>query len=102
MEIRARRHAILALICSITVLLSATEPSAQIFQEDFTSLIHSDQSTTTAWWDTLRGEIKLHPLEPTLVGATLFYFLFVYMYQGKMVGLLENFKGAFSSAFVGG
>jgi len=37
-----------------------------------------------------------------IVGALLFYFLFVYLYQGNMVSMMDRFKSVFSGAFTGG
>jgi hypothetical protein len=38
------------------------------YVEDFTTKQYCDQLNTTAWWNTVAGELKLHPFEITLVG----------------------------------
>ncbi|NIO27663.1 MAG: T9SS type A sorting domain-containing protein [Candidatus Latescibacteria bacterium] len=39
------------------------------YTEDFTTTQYKDALQTTAWWDTVAGEMKLHPFEITLVGS---------------------------------
>lgn len=37
-----------------------------------------------------------------IVGAVMFYFLFIYIYRDNMVGLFNTFKSGLDSAFAGG
>ena len=52
------------------VLSSASaEPLVRGYVEDFTALEHCDTLNTTAWWDTVAGEVKLPSFELTLAGT---------------------------------
>jgi len=53
------------------VLLATGAPAvlAGTYVEDFGSLGYCDPARTVAWWDTVAGEIKLYPIEPSLVGT---------------------------------
>lgn len=42
---------------------------AGTYAEDFSSAVHKDTTNTTAWWDTVAGEIKLYPANPVLKGT---------------------------------
>ena len=39
-----------------------------MYIEDFSTKQYCDTLNTTAWWDTIAGELKLHPFELTLAG----------------------------------
>jgi hypothetical protein len=39
------------------------------YVEDFSTKQYCNAAQTTAWWDTLAGELKLHPFELTLAGS---------------------------------
>ncbi len=39
------------------------------YVEDFTTAQYKDTLNTTAWWDTVAGELKLYPFSLTLVGS---------------------------------
>ncbi len=56
----------------LAILLFSAVPSLAIehnYIEDFATTHYKDVPNTTAWWDTLAGELKLYPFVPTLVGA---------------------------------
>jgi hypothetical protein len=55
----------------LVLLLVSGGLSAGSFVEDFATLDYCDTSNTTAWWDTLAGEVKLPPFELTLAGTCL-------------------------------
>ena len=40
----------------------------QKYVENFTTTQYKDNLNTTAWWDTVSGELKLFPFVPTLAG----------------------------------
>jgi hypothetical protein len=42
---------------------------AEVFVEDFSSLLHCDAAHTTAWWDTNSGTLRLPPYAMQIVGA---------------------------------
>ena len=57
---------------SIIILLFLTGSSTSIshhYVEDFSTKQYCDTLHTTAWWDTLSGELKLFPFVPTLAGT---------------------------------
>ena len=39
------------------------------FAESFDSKLHCDKSNTTALWDTIAGELRLHPFSLDIVGS---------------------------------
>ena len=39
------------------------------YVEDFTTTQYKDSLNTTAWWDTVSGELKLYPFVITLAGS---------------------------------
>ena len=53
------------------LLLLATAVPAVPFHhhENFSSTRYRDPALNTAWWDTLAGELKLFPLEATVLGT---------------------------------
>jgi hypothetical protein len=51
------------------VLSSSAGALAHQFSEDFSTKLYCDSLNTTAWWDTVAGEIKLYPFELTLAGS---------------------------------
>ncbi len=56
----------------LAILVSHAHPATGVIQsytEDFTTKTYCDTLSTTAWWDTAAGELKLHALTPTLVGT---------------------------------
>jgi hypothetical protein len=59
------------LLFLLLVSLSFTPAEAIVhrYVEDFSTTQYKDTSNTTAWWDTVAGEIKLHPFELTLAGS---------------------------------
>ena len=59
------------LLCMIAlVLLPATACAlVSMYTEDFTSKQYCDTVNTTAWWDTVGGELKLHPYTMQLAGT---------------------------------
>lgn len=54
--------------CLTYLVLSSTSADALVhsYVEDFTTKQYCDTLNTTAWWDTVAGEMKLHPFELTL------------------------------------
>jgi hypothetical protein len=58
-------------VCLICLVASFVSSEAQVYSyvEDFTTLDYCDTLNTTAWWDTLAGEVKLPPFEHTLAGS---------------------------------
>jgi hypothetical protein len=62
---------ICALAVSLYLVLSAAPTGAVVhsYVEDFSSKQYCDTVNTTAWWDTVAGEVKLPPYELTLAGS---------------------------------
>ena len=56
------------LVCVAFTFVSA-EALVRSYVEDFTTKEYCDTLTTSAWWDTVAGEVKLHPFELTLAGS---------------------------------
>ncbi|MFC1800169.1 FlgD immunoglobulin-like domain containing protein [Candidatus Eisenbacteria bacterium] len=58
-------------ICLVCLLLSSAsaEPLNHSYVEDFTTLQYCDTVNTTAWWDTLAGEVKPHLFQIELAGS---------------------------------
>lgn len=61
-------YLIVALLFLAVVPLSSKATVNQ-YTDDFTTTQYKDGLQTTAWWDTVAGELKLHPFEITLVGS---------------------------------
>ena len=61
----------LASVVSILLMSSAGPvPSrADVIYEDFSSTAGRDPAHTTAWWDTVSGQLKLFPFQPSLVAT---------------------------------
>jgi len=51
----------------LVAVLAGTDTNQ--YEEDFTSKLYCDTPNTTAWWDTINGELKLPPFELTLAGS---------------------------------
>ncbi len=51
------------------VLSSSSGAAVHSFSEDFSTKLYCDSLNTTAWWDTVAGEVKLYPFELTLEGS---------------------------------
>jgi hypothetical protein len=54
---------------SFLLFVVAAESGSNRYAEDFTSKLYCDTLNTTAWWDTISGELKLPPFELTLAGS---------------------------------
>ena len=62
----------MAIVIVLSFFLLCSLPShagENIYTEDFTTTLYKDAAHTTAWWDTLTGELKLFPFVPTLAGS---------------------------------
>jgi hypothetical protein len=58
------------LVQLVTLLPTAVSPAeAGTYREDFTTTAFKDTVHTTADWDTLAGDLRLHPFVPGLVGT---------------------------------
>jgi hypothetical protein len=60
------------LLCCLPLLILfsiTSNAAAQSIVEEFTTTQYRDPLNTTAWWDTITGELKLHPFQPTLLGS---------------------------------
>jgi hypothetical protein len=53
----------------VILLASGTIATGHRYVERFATKQYCDQIQTTAVWDTVAGELRLHPFEPTLVGG---------------------------------
>jgi len=51
----------------LVAVLAGTDTNQ--YTEDFTSTLYCDALNTTAWWDTVSGELKLPPFDLTLAGS---------------------------------
>ncbi|UCF06042.1 MAG: T9SS type A sorting domain-containing protein [bacterium] len=64
---------LLLCLCIATALavaaLSVPAVGQYVYTEDFSTTVYKDASNTTAWWDTLSGELKLPPFQLTYVGS---------------------------------
>jgi hypothetical protein len=58
-------------MCLAFAMLSSSPAGAVVtsYVEDFTTLDYCDTVQTTAWWDTLAGEAKLHPFALSIEGS---------------------------------
>ncbi len=66
----ARGILLVALPLAAALLLAAAVTAAPFHHhEDFSSTRYRDPALNTAWWDTLAGELKLYPLEATVLGT---------------------------------
>lgn len=54
---------------ALTLGIGAPNGSVNTYVEDFATTQYKDTLNTTAWWDTVAGEIKLFPFVPTLAGG---------------------------------
>jgi len=59
----------LLLLLLAFVSFTSAEAIVRRYVEDFSTTQYKDTLNTTAWWDTVAGEIKLHPFELTLAGS---------------------------------
>lgn len=63
---------LLAFVVALAILVLCAFPCMAVehkFIEDFMTTHYKDTLNTTAWWDTLNGELKLHPFVPSIVGS---------------------------------
>ncbi len=62
----------LLILIAVVILafpVRGTTQESGSFMEDFLSTVYKDELGTTAYWDTLHGELKLFPFELTLAGG---------------------------------
>lgn len=66
-----RANSILAALALSLVLQpgSSAWGASQHYLENFTTSLHKDAATTTAWWDTVSASVGLFPFEPEIVGT---------------------------------
>ncbi len=57
-----------ALAFVLTPLAQPASAASRTYSEDFTTKTYCDTLSTTAWWDTEAGELRLHAFAPSLVG----------------------------------
>ena len=62
-------HAAVATILGIVFFSHPGLAIQHKYVEDFTTTQYKDTVHTTAWWDTVAGELKLHPFVPALGGT---------------------------------
>jgi len=58
-----------ALVLMIAITADGAEVSKRRCYEGFSTREYRDLENTTVFWDTIPGELKLHPVEITLRGA---------------------------------
>jgi hypothetical protein len=63
------RFFVLCFVTSVVLSISPTNAGIAGYVENFATTQHKDAINTTAWWDTVAGELKLYPFELTLVGS---------------------------------
>ncbi len=57
-------------VCAALVpFASGANAAKNRYVENFATAQYKDALNTTAWWDTVTGELKLFPFVPTLVGT---------------------------------
>ena len=59
---------VLGVVVALAAWAGTSNAVINIYVEDFTTTQYKDPVNTTAWWDTLTGELKLFPFVPTLLG----------------------------------
>jgi hypothetical protein len=59
-------HSILLIVALLSFQAKAEQYS---YVESFSTMQHCDKTHTTAWWDTIAGEVKLQPFAPSLLGT---------------------------------
>lgn len=62
-------RALSILVLSFLVASSRAEAEAPTFVEDFLTTDYQDVVTTTAYWDTGAGELRLFPFSPSVIGT---------------------------------
>ncbi len=68
----SKRLSLTCLLACLVYLVFALASAAALprsYVEDFSTVQYCDTVNTTAWWDTVAGEVKLLPFEITLAGA---------------------------------
>jgi len=53
----------------VVLFSTAADATVHRYMEDFSTTQYKDTLNTTAWWDTVTGELKLWPFELTLAGS---------------------------------
>jgi hypothetical protein len=69
MSRRTLRVAFLTTATLPLLLAGAVMATPFHLHEDFSSTRYRDPALNTAWWDTMAGELKLYPLEATVLGT---------------------------------
>jgi hypothetical protein len=69
MSKRIRVFCISACMAYLVLSFASAEALVRSYVEDFTTVQHCDTLNTTALWDTVAGEVKLHPFEITRAGT---------------------------------
>ena len=63
------RFFVLCLVTSVVLSISPTTAGIGGYVEDFATTQYKDTLNTTAWWDTVAGELGLFPFVPSLAGT---------------------------------
>ncbi|MCU0638774.1 MAG: hypothetical protein MUF59_02750 [Candidatus Krumholzibacteria bacterium] len=58
-----------AAISAILLAAPAVSFAGYGYVEDFSTTLYRDQANTSAWWDTIAGEVKLFPFASSIIGA---------------------------------
>lgn len=66
---RRTRSVLLVLVGILFLLIPLTRAGTTHFVEDFFTTDYRDSGGTSAWWDTGTGELKLQPLNVSVVGS---------------------------------
>ncbi len=69
MDAGLRSTTLLTLTLLLKTAVACTAVTVHEYVEDFRTTQYRDPALTTAWWDTLAGEIKLFPVEISLQGS---------------------------------
>lgn len=91
---RVKRTVAAAVPALLLLSVLSGHASERRFVEDFSTRLYEDTLNTTAWWDTVAGEVKPYPFAPTLVGS--------YDTPGSAYGVAVAGERAYVADYYGG